>query len=106
MSQQIPIAQPVIDNNPNSSNYAQPIIPIVPINSVYNHQTNLNYRPINTLSSIEPISLPVEEQVRCRDCNKQFTRFIKDRGSSGYYRCQDCQKKLLGRSLCASCLIS
>ena len=70
---------------------------IIQTYSIYNKQHNI--------TSQEPITLPLQEQVVCRDCNQLFYRNRTDIGTSSYYRCLICQKNLLGKSLCASCIL-
>ncbi len=48
----------------------------------------------------------VRSEGNCRDCGRKFIRDEVNRGSSSYYRCEECRKDFFTRNLIASCLIS
>lgn len=98
MNQSIPVATPVTLPNNNLNDNIPNVQPIIPINSVQLAPMP-HYQPHRYESATNI------QQIRCRDCGTLFTRNSEDQGSSSYFRCQDCQKKQLTRSLCASCCI-
>ncbi len=86
-----------------------PISSSLPIATVVNNNTQTS-----SLAEIIPVAIatpdinniPQQILMRCRECNNDFYAQVKDKGSCAYYRCQQCRKHFLSRSLISSCIIN
>lgn len=79
---------------------------IIPIATVVNIPANNQTMPIITARPLLNNICQPGILMRCRDCNTNFYARESDKGSCSYYRCKNCRKHFLSRSLISSCIIS
>jgi hypothetical protein len=79
-------------NNPNNPNNPNMSIIGIPI-----HQYDLHPNIVDNHQSYNMFN--------CKDCNNMFTRHENNKGSSSYFRCEICQKKMLTKCFysCSIC---
>ena len=82
-----------INNKMNQDNYIPVAIPINTHTDIGYIDSRIKTTQINNTNDI------------CKDCRQPFSRKLENKGSSTYFRCENCSKTQLTRSCVNRCLV-